>query len=355
MSRTNPLKSISASGIILFLLLAISFMIGKGAKSNVNLDMYLRLGLDQCYTSLYSKLHPEKKISTMVEFGEITAGVFGPGGFRDACMQNPKEAVKYLALNGVINSIILVPGLIRHRSLFVPESYGKKGEIIQILLFILIFMTGTILGIKEHISKPFLKNLLRHAKYLLFKNNLIILFILASSSSAAIVLLISDPRYWISFIPLVFVWIAWSIDCIALKFQKSSFLIPIALIVIIILCHPMFLFSKSNQALIFKMRNTVAEHQVKTPVVAGLYPSSLPVFAFKNDHRTVNVDEFSTVAVAEGKYDFIAIDTYFRNSSFWAKNMGFMDGFEKNPDKYKYKLIGTTDDKHILSVYARKE
>lgn len=357
--RPKLFESRGITGIALCILLAISLIIGKSEKTNVNLDMYLRLGLDQCYTSLYSKLHPDKKISTMVEYGEVTKDIFGPGGFKDACVYNPAEVVKYLALNGTINSIILVPGLIRHRAIFIPESYGKKGEIVQIAFSLAVFIFGTVIGVRSYISRPVIRNSIIFAKEFLFKENLIILFILASSSSAAILLLIPDPRYWITFIPLVFLWIAWSIHSIVFRFKDNRFILPVSLAIVILLCHPIFPFtvkaglSESNRALIFQMREAAVQYSVKTPIVSGLYPSSLAIFAFGNNQKCVGIESFSTDSVKSGDYDFISIDSYFRDSSYWSKNSEFMNEFEKNPGRHQYELIGTTKDKYALSVYCR--
>ena len=353
-------KSLGMTEIILYILLAISFIVGRSEKTQGGLDMYLRLGLDQCYTSLYSKLHPEKKISTMLEYREVTEDVFGPGGFKDACLRNPVEVGKYLALNGAINSIILVPGLIRHRAIFIPESYGKKGEMIQIVLFLAVFIFGTAIGIRKHISSLGMSKFIKSVKELLFKKNMIVLFILASSSSAGILLLIPDPRYWITFIPLVFLWIAWSVNSIVNRFHGSRLILPTSVLIVIVLCHPIFPFgsqerlsTQNNQTLIFKMRECAAQYPGKVPVVSGLYPCSLAIFAFGNNQKSVGIEAFSINSIKSSDYDFIAIDTYFRGSSFWSKNLEFMDGFEKNPEEYRYKLLGTTKDKYELSVYFR--
>ena len=288
----------------------------------------------------------------MVEYKSITDEVFGKGGFKDACINNPVEVSKYLVLNGTINSLILVPGLLRHRSLFIPGSMGKKGEIIQISVLLVVLLIGTVLAAIRFYHGG-LREIFKTAAHAIFRYNIIFALILSLASLVAILLLIPDPRYWITCIPIVFIWLGWSIDGLFSLSNNIKVKTVATLAVILILSYPMFLSKNTNRELIVKMR----EHRQTmdhSPVIAGLYPSSLGIFAFRDDYQSVGVGEFNTVSVEVGVYDFIAIDTYFRNSSFWNKNSEFMIKFEENPSNCNYTLIGTTKDKYQLSVYFHK-
>jgi hypothetical protein len=344
-----PFEVVNFKSVFLSILIIATIFLASGNKADRSFDQYLRLALDQSYASLYSKLNPGEKFSAMVEYRSITDEKFGKGGFKDACANNPVEVSKYLALNGTINSLILVPGLLRHRSLFMPESLGKKGEIVQISFLLVILLTGMFFAAIKFYHGG-LRGILKTTVYALFDYNIIFSLILCSASLVAIFLLIPDPRYWISCIPLLFILVCWSIDGLFSLSNSIKVKTIATLAVILILSCPMFLSKDTNRELIIKMRECRQNMDIP-PIIAGLYPSSLGTFAFKNDYQVVGVEEFNTGSVKLGVYDFIVIDTYFRNSSFWNKNSEFMRKFEENPSNCNYTLLGTTKDKYQLSVY----
>ena len=208
--RLAPIEVVNFKSVSMSALIIATILLASGNKTGRSFDQYLRLALNQSYASLYSKLNPGEKFSAMVEYRSITDEKFGKGGFKDACANNPVEVSKYLALNGTINSLILVPGLLRHRSLFMPESLGKKGEVVQISVLLIILLSGMFLAAIKF-RHGGLKGILKTAAHALFDYNIIFSLILCSASIVAILLLIPDPRYWISCIPLLFILVCWSI------------------------------------------------------------------------------------------------------------------------------------------------
>jgi len=363
------------SAIFLILILSLSGYIVFLKKSRVSFDKYLLLGLNQCYASLYSKIHLNEKFSPMVEYSSLTDKVFNnPTGFIDACGKNPYEVSKYLLLNGAINSVILVPGLIRHRSLIMPVKYGKKGEILQICIFLSIFISGTMVFLfrnntklqsintdsisvattnldcsRVHVGRVVFANLKPKIIRIISDPRIIPLLLFTTASLAAILLLIPDPRYWITFIPILFVWIAWSItnllECTSPK--KQMF---IAIPVIMILSFPMFIFHSSNNRIMYEMRK--AEISDKVPVIGGLYPGGLSFLAFPEGNSVVGVEQLSQEKISGLTLDFLIVDKYFRQSAFWDKNRDFMEQFEQSPEKYGYRRLVESTDKHETVVYV---
>ncbi|MFA6568250.1 MAG: hypothetical protein WCS96_08580, partial [Victivallales bacterium] len=226
-----------------------------------NFDKYLLLGLSQCYTSLYSKLHPGEKMSVMVEYSDLVDKVFNhPTGFLDAAMKNPKEVSKYLILNGGINSVILLPGLLRYRAIPGTEKYGKKGEMLQISAILLILFSATVFGVLKTRSR--ISEVVRNCIGAVGAGNLVVLLSLCSASLVSIFLLIPDPRYWISFVPLLFLWIAWSLNFI---FDQISRPMNVAIfaILLVLMSMPMFLNKDTNSNVILKMREAAGKSAVK--------------------------------------------------------------------------------------------
>jgi len=339
------------SSCVLLTLLTVSFVtvIARRDRS-VDFDRYLLLGLNQCYTSLHAKFHPELKISTMLEYSELTDEVFGrPEGFSDAFRYNPKEVIKYLVLNGTINSVILVPGLLRHRSLFVPEVFGKRGEIVQIACFLVLFCIGTLLRIRG-LPKGWLSRL-REVDTVCGPVPAVLLC-LAAAASVSLVLHIPDPRYWMSCIPVLFLWIAWSVDGLFGWLGCRRGQGAVAAMALLWFMHPIFPGEPTNQELMRRIR--ALKPSSGPAVIAGLHPLAYGTYAFVTDYEAVTVKEFSVAHLQAGRYDFVVVDSYFRNSSFWARESGAMDSFEREPTAFGYREVGRTLDKYATTVYVHR-
>ena len=341
------------NSVLLFLLILFSIAVIKlhKGKSFADLDQHLLLGLEQCYTSLYSKFHPDEKISTMVEYNRITDKVFNkPTGFIDASIKNPAEVIKYLLVNGSINSVILIPALLRHRNFFVPEKLGKKGEIIEISILLFFIGLGGVIGLKK-IKKTEQFNL-ENALTLLKHPKVLILLALGGAASISILLLIPDGRYWITVVPILYLFIFWSISQLYAKIKSSKIRLALFLIIFIIFLHPLFIGLQNNRGIIKKMRLAYGNNSLK-PLIAGLYPEAIGTYAFGLNKEIFTVNDISTDDIKNNKYDFFVITSYLRNSMFWEENSDFMKSFEKNPAQYRQKKLGTTSDKYKLAVYSK--
>jgi hypothetical protein len=334
--------------MVLLLILSIT-TISVNRTQAPNFDKYLLLGLSQCYTSLYSKLHPEEKMSTMVEYSDLVNKVFNhPTGFIDAAMKNPKEVLKYLILNGGINSVILIPGLLRHRAIPGTEKYGKKGEMLQISVILIILFSATVTAVLK--AKTSISAVARSCISNVGAGNLAVLLALCSASLVSIFLLIPDPRYWISFIPLLFLWIAWCLNFIFGQIRSRPVNIAIFAILTVLMSMPMFLGGDTNCKVILKMRQA-ADKSVTSPTVAGLYPGAIAFFAFKDKCQVVCVGDLKIADFDSRKYDFVVADKYLRDSIYWRDNGSFMDDFEAKPEEHGYSLLCRTGDKYEIAVY----
>jgi len=346
LGQAPKFSNASTTLMLMIAILSVTAITMKPQKSFAEMDRHLLLGLEQCYTSLYSKLNPGKKISTMVEYKSITDEVFKkPTGFFDACRKNPLEVAKYLTVNGSINSALLIPALIRHRSIIVPERFGKKGEAIQILIVLSLVSAGLSIGFRNK-KIPF------NPKRLTSNYRFIILFILCSGAIISILLHIPDARYWISCIPLLFCGISCGIGCIVDKIQPPRIQYAVSLAMVAVFMHPMFLRISSNQEIIIKMREWPNKSQ--NPSIAGLFPTAIGTFAFGLDSKIVSVNEFKVENILNHSYDFVTIDSYFRNSAFYSQHREMLSNFEVNPEKYGYSSLGISKDKHQTAVYALK-
>ena len=334
---------------MVFLLVLTLATISVNRTQAPNFDKYLLLGLSQCYTSLYSKLHPGEKMSAMVEYTDLVNKVFDhPTGFIDAAMKNPKEVSKYLIFNGGINSVILIPGLLRHRAIPGTEKYGKKGEMLQISAILIILFSATVAGVLK--TKAGISAVARICVSNVGAGNLVVLLGLCSASIVAIFLLIPDPRYWISSIPLLFLWIAWSFNFIFCQIRSRPMNIAIFAVLVVLMSIPMFLNKDTNRNVILKMRQGT-DKSVEKPRVAGLYPGSIAFFAFKDKCQIVCVGDLKIADFENRKYDFVVADKYLRDSIYWRENSAFMDDFEANPENHGYSLLCRTSDRHEVAVY----
>lgn len=338
---------------MIFLLFLTLATISVKKTQEPNFDKYLLLGLSQCYTSLYSKLHPGEKLSAMVEYSDLVNKVFdNPTGFIDAARKNPGETAKYLILNGSINSAILLPGLLRHRAIPGTGKYGKNGEILQISAILLILFSVTALGILK--TKTSVSEVARTCTNSIGTGNLAVLLSLCSASLVSIFLLIPDPRYWISFAPLLFLWIAWSFNFIFGQIRNRPMNIAIFAVLLVLMSMPMFLNKDSNSNVILKMRASTGKSAVK-PKIAGLYPGATAFFAFKDKCQVICVSELKISDFDNGIYDFVIADKYLRDSRYWNENSAFMKDFETYPEKHGYSFLCGTKDKYEMAVYVKKE
>ncbi|HCE45312.1 MAG TPA: hypothetical protein DET40_17365 [Lentisphaeria bacterium] len=302
----------------------------------------------QHYASYYVRVHKDAGVSAMAEYKTVLDKMFNtPKSVPEALKNNPVEAARFLLNNFSRNCVIVVPALLRHRPLFIPEKYEKRGECVEIAVILAILAFGGFMGIR---SLGFGKT----AGYLvsLSKNCKLHFFILLSSSMIiAMVMLIPDTRYYLPIAPILFSGIALIIQYMI---GKLRFKMKIALIFIICiwLCHPYFIAQSNDHQIVLKMREEAKKIQHE-PQITCLSPASIATFAFGTRFKFIPESEFTMESITALRYDFIVVNKYFRESSYWAKDKEGFTRFEKNPEEYGYSLLGSSNDRHEMNVYVK--
>lgn len=345
----------SRSTAVLFVLVCGSVVAAACTREmSCSIDEYLLLGLSQCYTSLHAKLNPGPQLSTMVEYSELVDEVFGaPSGFLAAFRHNPVEVVKYLALNGAINSVVLVPGLLRHRNLFMPESLGKRGEIVEIVAILVLALAGTWLHLRSRAAGW--RATQRWLVALVLDRRTILLAALCTAASVSVLLHIPDARYWITCAPALFVWLVWAVAGLFSPLKRGRWTTVALVLVGLWLCHPLLLDEDGNGPLLRRVRALGDELGRRPVVLAGLYPYAVGTYAFTCDYRAVTATDMAVDQIRSGDYDFIVVDTYLRSSAFWRRHEPFMISFEADPGLCSYRLVGSTDGKYATTIYVTEQ
>ncbi len=313
-----------------------------------SLNEYLLQGLGQCYAVYYLKNNPSEIFDPMTEYQPILDKTFGnPKNFFEAVANNPAEAFKYLAINGVKNTLRIIPAM-------TASNYIAKSVLTKILVVI-----GTIVGIRA-IFLRYKNRQPASNSSLQDKLKILILLAFASASSAAIILLIPDPRYWISCAPLVYLWFAWAIDnFLSIKWvalHKRN----IVLAILLFLSIPHLIVGKpkrvSNQQMIYAMREAAKQLPAPVPakpVIAGNFVAPVASFVFRGEATPINTyNGLSVEDLKKHKYD-IFVATELENTSLWQSELAFLKNFREEPEKFGYRrLIGS--DGEMYDIYVRK-
>ena len=326
-------------------------------------DKYLLWGLSQCYTHMYAKMNPDVKLNIMLEYTTIIDEVFDkPTGFVDAAKKNPVEMVKYLALNGAINSVLLVPSLFQHRRII---PYKGVSEMLEIFLILVIPIIASLLAIKKALAGLKTYNIVKvfHMKvsdiadrfqirpFLAMRIEIVLLVILSAVSIVSIFLLIPDSRYWVTCIPLSLLWMCWGYSQLFSKIKSLHFQLAILAIFMIYMSRPMFLDLRSNKIVIEKVREHNSKFNIDNPVVVGY--NAVGTYAFKNS-RSLSVNELSQESFKKGDFDYFIFDNIIANSIFWEKNKGFLSDFISNPDRFGYSMIYVyNEDDNFIASYGK--
>lgn len=332
-ARSSPTTSRKGVAIILAALIAGStWILIKSPAPGGGVDEYLLQGLGQCYASYYVKRHPEAHFDPMTEYEPLLNRTFGnPKGFFEAVSNNPSEAFRYFAVNGAHN-IIKVPGRLL-----------GSGSPVRFGITLLLLVAGTIIGLTH--SKSDRKNPSHTATSNMWEKlsfthlQVLALVGLASASFAAIILLIPDERYWISWVPLIYLWLAWSIDQVLeirpLKAHATVVVIALAAV----LCAPKYAWRRSNQEIIYQVREAVKKGPDK-PIVAGNSATGWAIALFGNGATVVN--DASPWELRKGRYH-VFVSSGLDRTSRWLEDLPFLKIFTANPESYGYRNISHVD------------
>lgn len=289
-------------------------------------DGYLLQGLGQCYSVDYKRRHPEAQFDPMTEYQLVLDKVFGnPRTFTEALSNNPAEATSYFIRNGARNLLRVVPNLL------------AGSQAIQNVLVKLLLLLGLILGFhKLYRRQKEGNNLKSPSQEDVDKFLLLLLF--ASASFVSILLLIPDARYWISWVPLVYLLFAWVIDQVLDKFKLQRRSNAVLLVCFTILSSPVFFAKHSNQPLIYSLRESMSGLQ-REPVVAGNFVFGLVTFTFSGKATQINTyNDLSPDGLRNRTYDVFVADGL-DGTALWGKNREFFEAFVSKPEAYGYRLF----------------
>lgn len=349
--KTDRLKIISylKHAFLAIMILLFSIMIISTDKSVPrNFDKYLLQCFSQCYTHMYAKMNPDVKLNIMMEYSTIIDEVFDkPTGFIDAAMKNPAEIVRYFAVNGCVNSILLVPSLFQHRRIIPYKGVSEMLEIFLVLAIpIFISLLAIIKAFKSvrsfgmggifHMQLSDIANRFPLRPFLTSRMDMALLVILSAVSIVSIFLQIPDSRYWATCIPLSLLWMCWGYSWLFSKIKPVHLQFAIFAILMIYMSRPMFLNLKSNKIVVEKIREHNSKFKIDIPSVVG--HTAFGTYAFK-EFRALSVNYLTPDSFEKGCFDFFIFDQVIANSIFWENNKKLLSDFISNPGKFGYSMI----------------
>jgi hypothetical protein len=312
-----------------------------------SLDEYLLLGLGQCYGVYYKEHHPSEHFDAMTEYRPILDKVFGhPKGFAEAIKNNPSEIIKYFVLNGASNIAQIIP------TVAISKSVAKS------ILANVMLVLGTIFGLLYKQKSAPSTEPAQRSWLTLGTLKVLTLLALATSSSVAIVLLIPDHRYWISCMPLLYLWLAWAIDrFLDIKQVKAYHRIAV-IVILVTMGIPHLLFHANpkkppNQEMLYMMRES-AKGLSHDPVIAGNFATPWAAFAFRGHATAINTKNgLSPEDLKKHRYDFF-ISTGLEESAKWQAEQSFLSEFKASPERFGYREFKFSNGVGT-DVYVRTE
>lgn len=338
---------------LILLISSIAYLAALKEKAS---EHSLSLCFGQHYATYYAKKHPEMIVSAMSEYQDVLKKSFdGRTDFFEILKNHPADVLHYLCINGLKNSVIMIPAILRQRIFIFNPLPERKAEIVQILFLLLLMIPGAII-ITSHLRREgdIRTSISNLSKSGLDSHKLTVLLIIASAVVIPLFLLIADTRYYSPTAPLILVPIyllAKSSLTILSKLAACSVSISLS----ILFCHPLFFKQETNQQLIRSMRENWAhriERSTSPPLIAGLFPGDIATFAFGRNFTLECDNHLQAEKLLAKNYDYVVINKYFRISSAWQKSRELLEDFESNPEKYGYSSLGISKDKHQTAVYA---
>lgn len=309
--------------------LVASFPVASAFRSptKTKVGAYLLLGLGQCYAAYYGDRHPEEHFTAMTEYEPILNRVFGnPRSFMDAAANNPRELVRYLAANGFHNLIKVPRALV-----------SSRNKLYNVIVLGFIVVGGTIglrsLRRRQQDDRPLMALINSDDLW-----RLCLLSLFASASSCSILLLVPASRYWISFVPLFYVLLAWSLHNVLSKYFVS---IPdriIRAVAIVVFGFPVFIGVRSDRGLMDVVR--AAESGLDhPPVIAGNWVVPFNTFAFKDQAIATGEDSGLTIdELRSRRCDIIVMDSLMQ-TRFAATNRAYLQQLASSPESVGYRPL----------------
>ena len=314
------------------------------AKKAAYLDSYALLGLGQCYADFYHGKHPDELFSPMTEYQALLDRIFNkPKGFVDAVKNNPREAMRYFMNNAGRNLFHCLPKAL-------PGHYREQSErkargwLYQTVRGIL--LTGGLLGALRLYRARWIWNDFfsrvpqRLGKPDSISRKILLLLVLLSASAASIVLLVGTPRYFLPWIPLFYLGVAYCVDSLLNAFRLARFEACLVAGGCCCFCGPNFLVPRPNYELdaLRHIAPFVQEH----PRIAAWWAEPDVVLGLCGKAEPISIgDGIRPSDLETGRIDILMVDLNFRTTHVWAVQRDFFERFERQPESCGFKkLIG---------------
>ncbi len=303
-----------------------------------SMDRYLLFGLGQCYATFYKAEHPDAALHPMTEYQPLLDETFGhPTSFFGAIAHNPREAFRYFALNSLSNLRQLPPALLSTRQTMAPTNH-LAGRLHALFLLAALLIGGALLLRCVFASARSAKTLGRwrqeHVQQL---RQLALVALFCSASSAAILMLVPSPRYWISWVPLIYLTVAACFEALLRlpAFAGRAWLLGVPAFVLF--CRPLFLHLGPNENHEVTALRHIVPKLSENPVIAGIYTRPYQAYAFRGHAVSVNAGaDLSADGVRTGQYDVLIVDEALRTSRVWSEDAAFFAAFEADPATLGY-------------------
>ena len=175
----------------------------------------------------------------------------------------------------------------------------------------------------------------------------------ASASSVATFLLIGTSRYYLPWVPLFYVGVAYSIDSLLLALSLVRYKVPLVALAVIVLCSPNYLTPRPNSEM-DAIRRAAASVK-EQPVIAANWADPYVVLGLCEKAKALNLwDGIRSSDIEAGKIDMLLVDRGFRDSKTWSDQRSFFEDFERHPDSFGFKKE-TTVSTGKLAIYYRQK
>ncbi|EDY19394.1 hypothetical protein CfE428DRAFT_3079 [Chthoniobacter flavus Ellin428] len=326
-----------AAGLIL--LGAVPLFLPKIRPFAMKADNYLLLGLGQCYASFSKTEHPEQVFDPMTEYQGVLDRTFGnPKSMVDAIRNNPHEMMRYFKLNTLRNLRRIPEELLSTRSGSTAALIARPHSLLLygVLLFGGWFAVARLLRREIGLGKEADRGGEAPASGYDLARKVVILLLLCSASSVAIVMLVGSPRYWISIVPILYLFLALCCDAIMRRVSSPRFDFAVIAAAFVLFCWPNFLSIKKQNLVVRAMRD-IAPLVRPHPMIAALWAEPLVVYGFRGEAEGVSAwDGIKSNDIAAGRFDILILDRGFRASRTWAEQAPFFLQLEQEPERYGF-------------------